>query len=102
MSMSDTPTSTAASGRGAVDQDQFLTVLSREEAQARFEAALFPRPLAIEERSLAAALGLALAQNIAAPIDVPPFDRFQCRRLCRALGRHLGGQRSGGRACRAQ
>jgi putative molybdopterin biosynthesis protein len=61
--------------RGAADQEQFLTVLSREEALARFEAALFPRPSAREERSLEAALGLALADDIAAPIDVPPFDR---------------------------
>jgi putative molybdopterin biosynthesis protein len=56
-------------------QEQFLTILSREEAMARFEAALFPRPVPIEERALAEALGLALAQNVTAPVDVPPFDR---------------------------
>ena len=32
--------------RDGVEQDQFLTILSREEALARFEAALFPRPRA--------------------------------------------------------
>jgi hypothetical protein len=32
-------------GRDTVDQDQFLTVLSREDALERFEAALFPRYL---------------------------------------------------------
>lgn len=42
---------------------------------ARFEAALFPRPVPTEERALAEALGLALAQNVTAPVDVPPFDR---------------------------
>ncbi len=57
------------------DQDQFLTVLSREEALSRFEAALFPRPIPREPRRLAAALGRALAEDVAAPIDVPPFDR---------------------------
>jgi molybdopterin molybdotransferase/putative molybdopterin biosynthesis protein len=59
----------------SVDQDQFLTVLSREDALARFEAALFPRALPSEPRSLADALGCALAQDVVAPIDVPPFDR---------------------------
>ena len=58
-----------------MDQDQFLTILSREEALARFEAALFPRPVAGEPRLLADALGCALAEDVVAPIDVPPFDR---------------------------
>lgn len=59
----------------SIEQDQFLTILSREEALARFEAALFPRQLPSETRPLAAALGCALAQDVVAPIDVPPFDR---------------------------
>jgi molybdenum cofactor synthesis domain-containing protein len=59
----------------SVDQDQFLTILSREEALARFEAALFPRALARESRKLADALGSALGDDVVAPIDVPPFDR---------------------------
>src|SRR6202163_794505 len=59
----------------STDQDQFLTILSREDARARFEAALFPRATLIEQRPLAEALGCALAQDIVAPIDVPPFDR---------------------------
>ncbi|QPC95438.1 molybdopterin biosynthesis protein [Mesorhizobium sp. INR15] len=58
-----------------VGQDQFLTILSREEAMARFEAALFPRDLLQEECMLADALGLALARDIVAPVDAPPFDR---------------------------
>src|ERR1700722_15413102 len=59
----------------SVDQDQFLTVLSREDALARLEAALFPRALPSAPRSLADALGCALARDVVAPIDVPPFDR---------------------------
>ncbi len=59
----------------AADQDQFLTILSREEALARFEAALFPRVSISEDRSLADALGYVLARDVTAPIDVPPFDR---------------------------
>jgi molybdenum cofactor synthesis domain-containing protein len=58
-----------------IDQDQFLTILSREEALTRFEAALFPRTISSEQRPLADALGCALAQDVVAPIDVPPFDR---------------------------
>src|SRR4051794_5910142 len=58
-----------------IDQDQFLTILSREDALARFEAALFPRAVPSERRKLADALGCALAEDVAAPIDVPPFDR---------------------------
>lgn len=62
-------------GRRDARQEQFLTILSREEALTRFEAALFPRPIPAEERVLAEALGLALAVDVTAPIDVPPFDR---------------------------
>jgi len=61
--------------RESTEQDQFLTILSREEALARFESALFPRPVPAEQRRLADALGCALAADIVAPIDVPPFDR---------------------------
>ena len=60
---------------GSIDQDQFLTILSREEALARFEAALFPRAAPGEQRPLADALGSALSEDVFAPIDVPPFDR---------------------------
>src|SRR4051794_24487364 len=58
-----------------VDQDQFLTILSREDALARFEAALFPRAVPRDSRPLAEVLGCALAEDVMAPIDVPPFDR---------------------------
>jgi putative molybdopterin biosynthesis protein len=61
--------------RDGVDQDQFLTILSREDAFERFEAALFPRAIPSEPRPLAGALGCALAADIVAPLDVPPFDR---------------------------
>src|ERR687889_603312 len=56
-------------------QEQFLTVLSRDEAVRRFEAALDPAPVGVERVGLANALGRVLAEDIAAPIDVPPFDR---------------------------
>ena len=56
-------------------QAQFLTVLSRDEAAARFEAALEPAPLGQEAVALAEALGRVLAEDVVAPVDVPPFDR---------------------------
>ena len=59
----------------SIDQDQFLTILSREDALARFETALFPRPVPGEQWPLAEALGCALSEDVVAPIDVPPFDR---------------------------
>ena len=61
--------------RSALEQEQFLKILSREEAMARFEAALFPRAIPSETRKLADTLGTALAEDVTAPIDVPPFDR---------------------------
>ncbi len=69
---SNTPLS---GSRDNPDQDQFLTILSREDALARFEAALFPREVPREQGALADVLGCALAEDVVAPIDVPPFDR---------------------------
>jgi putative molybdopterin biosynthesis protein len=74
-SASSSPSGNRISAQQGLGQDQFLTVLSREEALARFQAALFPRPIPSEQRPLAHALGMALSHDIAAPIDVPPFDR---------------------------
>lgn len=65
----------ASSSNANVEQDQFLTILSREEALMRFEAALFPRDLSAEDRALADALGLVTARDVVAVVDVPPFDR---------------------------
>jgi putative molybdopterin biosynthesis protein len=65
----------ASPNNANVDQSQFLTILSREEALARFEAALFPRDLAADDRALADALGLVVANDVVAVADAPPFDR---------------------------
>src|SRR6202795_1406683 len=72
---SDMTNARSPKSRDGVDQDQFLTILSREDALARFEAALFPRAIARQRRPVAEAIGRTLAQDIVAPIDVPPFDR---------------------------
>ncbi|MBL8569467.1 MAG: molybdopterin biosynthesis protein [Phreatobacter sp.] len=59
----------------AVVQDQFLKVLSREEAVARFRAALRLQPLGAETVGLDRLAGRTLAATLAAPVDAPPFDR---------------------------
>lgn len=56
-------------------QEQFLKVLSREEAIAAFHAALDPRPLGAERVALAYLAGRVLAADIHAAVDAPPFDR---------------------------
>jgi putative molybdopterin biosynthesis protein len=61
--------------RAAARQEQFLEVVSAEEAQRRFTRALDLTPLPAERVTLADALGRVLAHDLAAPIDVPPFDR---------------------------
>jgi putative molybdopterin biosynthesis protein len=64
-----------AAVRAAARQEQFLEVVLAEEARTRFARHLDLSPLPAESVSLDAALGRTLAENIAAPLDVPPFDR---------------------------
>jgi putative molybdopterin biosynthesis protein len=59
----------------AARQEQFLEIVSKDEALRRFQAAYPLRPLGPETVPLAAALGRVLAGDIAAPSDAPPFDR---------------------------
>ncbi|HZD28110.1 MAG TPA: molybdopterin biosynthesis protein [Xanthobacteraceae bacterium] len=61
--------------RRAARQEQFLEVVSAEEARTRFMRRIDLAPLPGETIGLAAALGRVLAADVAAPIDVPPFDR---------------------------
>jgi putative molybdopterin biosynthesis protein len=64
-----------AAVREAARQEQFLEVVSAEEARRRFERNLDLAPLPGERVALAQALGRVLANDLASPIDVPPFDR---------------------------
>ena len=64
-----------ASASDATVQDQFLTVLDREEAVRRFEAALDLAPLPPETVPLSRCLGRVLAADLLSPVDAPPFDR---------------------------
>ncbi len=56
-------------------QEQFLTVVSRDEAEARFRHALRLEPLGSEFIDLTESLGRVLAEDIRATVDVPSFDR---------------------------
>jgi putative molybdopterin biosynthesis protein len=56
-------------------QTQFLTVITRDEATARFQRHLRLGPLGQEAVPLANALDRVLADDILAPVDVPGFDR---------------------------
>jgi putative molybdopterin biosynthesis protein len=58
-----------------IAQDQFLKVLSRDDAIATFRNALQPTTLGIEKVALDRMLGRALAEDVIALVDAPPFDR---------------------------
>src|SRR5215472_3180319 len=57
------------------EQDQFLQVLDRDEAERRFRAALDLSPRDIERVPLDQALGRVLSAHVVSPVDVPSFDR---------------------------
>ena len=61
--------------RRAARQEQFLDVVSPEEAHRRFAACVDRSPLGAETLPLAAILGRVLAADVIAPVDAPPFDR---------------------------
>jgi putative molybdopterin biosynthesis protein len=57
------------------DQEQFLQVVDRDEAERRLRAAVDCSPRGVETVALDAALGRVLAADILSPVDVPSFDR---------------------------
>src|SRR5580658_5927314 len=61
--------------RRAARQEQFLEVVTPEEAHRRFEACIDRSPLGAEMLPLDALLGRILAADVIAPVDAPPFDR---------------------------
>ena len=69
------PTRTGKSPEPQTGQTQFLTVISRDEATARFRQHLRLAPLGTETVPLADALDRVLAEDVVAEVDVPAFDR---------------------------
>src|SRR6188474_695294 len=57
------------------EQEQFLHVLDRDEADRRFREAVNAAPGGNETIPLDSALGRVLAADVTSPIDVPSFDR---------------------------
>ena len=57
------------------EQQQFLNVIDRDEAERRFRRAIDLGPLGAEAVPLAEALGRVLAEDVVARVDVPSFDR---------------------------
>ena len=56
-------------------QEQFLAVLDRDEAEARWRAVIDVAPLPAETLPLEQTLGRVLAEDVRAKVDVPGFDR---------------------------
>jgi putative molybdopterin biosynthesis protein len=73
MTTSDRPSGAAPAADGR--QTQFLTVITRDEATARFRRHLKLEPLGFETVALAAALDRVLGEDVIAGVDVPGFDR---------------------------
>ncbi len=57
------------------EQEQFLDVVDRDTAERRWWAAIAPAILGAEAVTLAELLGRVLAEDVAAGVDVPAFDR---------------------------
>jgi putative molybdopterin biosynthesis protein len=57
------------------EQEQFLQVLDRDQAERRFRSALDLTPRGTETIPLDSALGRVLAADVISPVDVPSFDR---------------------------
>jgi putative molybdopterin biosynthesis protein len=57
------------------EQEQFLNVLDRDEAERRFRAAIDVSSRGVDRVMLDEALGRDLAADVVSPVDVPSFDR---------------------------
>jgi putative molybdopterin biosynthesis protein len=62
---------------GAARQQQFLDVISRDEAEERLRKYIKLCPLGEEDVSLSSALGRVLSRDVVSTVDVPGFDRSQ-------------------------
>jgi len=58
-----------------VKQDQFLEIVDRDEAEARWRAQIDCEPLPADSLPIAEVLGRVLAEDVRAEVDVPGFDR---------------------------
>ena len=84
--------------RGAARQEQFLEVVSAEEARRASNATSISRrcPASASPRR---ALGRVLAHDVIAPIDVPPFDRANVDGFALRAADTAGASDAAPRAC---
>src|SRR5215470_16315619 len=78
-------------------QSQFLTVITRDEATARFQQHLRLAPLGSETVPLAGALGRILAVDVRSGVDVPAFDRSNVDGFAVQASDTLGAMEEGAR-----
>jgi putative molybdopterin biosynthesis protein len=69
--------STSRTLLAAARQQQFLDVISRDEADERLRQYIKLSPLGEEDVSLSNALGRVLSRDVVSSVDVPGFDRSQ-------------------------
>lgn len=82
------------------EQEQFLQVLDRDEAERRFRAAIDLAPRGVETVPLETALGRVLAADVISPVDVPSFDRSNVDGFAVASGDTFGASEEGPRSVR--
>jgi putative molybdopterin biosynthesis protein len=82
------------------EQEQFLQVLDRDEAERRFRAAIDLTPRGVEAVPLDSALGRVLARDVRSPVDVPSFDRSNVDGFAVVAGETFGASEEVPRAFR--
>src|SRR6185295_7345418 len=82
------------------EQEQFLNVLDRDEAERRFRAVVDVTPRGVENILVEAALGRVLAADVVSPVDVPSFDRSNVDGFAVVSGDTFGASEEGPRAIR--
>lgn len=82
------------------EQEQFLQVLDRDEAERRFRAAIDLAPRGVETVPLETALGRVLAADVISPVDVPSFDRSNVDGFAVASEDTFGASEEGPRSVR--
>jgi len=82
------------------EQEQFLDVVDRDEAERRFRAVVNVAPRGVEHIPVDAALGRVLAADVVSPVDVPSFDRSNVDGFAVVSGDTFGASEEAPRAIR--
>jgi putative molybdopterin biosynthesis protein len=82
------------------EQEQFLDVLDRDEAERRFRGVVNAAPRGVETVPIGEALGRVLAADVVSPVDVPSFDRSNVDGFAVVSGDTFGASEEAPRAIR--